>query len=134
MNDFPDKITRIEILKLDKASKKICNCNNFKYTVDSTNRLVYCDCCGAVVEPFKAIENLAIHTDRLSSQLESIFEQKKKILNYKPHLEIFKNMEYNYTHGKIPYCPHCNKMFDFKEIYYWGNVLFYETRKKDNQN
>lgn len=124
MSELPDKIARIDILRVEYGRRKICQCEEPHYEIDIQNHIVKCLDCGAIVDPFVAITTLAAYYDRLNNQVERILEQAKEIKNYKPHRRIFQNMERRYR-TMVPCCPHCNEPFDFSEITAWYNKQYY---------
>jgi len=122
LSELPDNIKRIDVLKIEKAIQKPCRCYKYRYLIDVENRLVYCQDCGAIVDPFDAFKNLAYHYEDLGKQVEYLFEQWKQIINYKPWLLVFRDLESQYRSGKmLPRCPECGKAFFFEHIKSWTN-------------
>lgn len=130
---LPDNIVRFDVLKADYGRRKICQCSEPHYVLDCQNRLVYCNDCGAIIEPFEALENLERKYHRIESRLEQMHNQAKEISNYKPHLRIFKDMEHRYQadhFSMIPICPHCKKPFEFSELITWVSRCLHPEYKK----
>lgn len=130
MSELPDSIKRIDVLRLEKAMQKPCNCFTHKYLVDSQNRLVYCQDCGAIVDSFEALKNLAWYYQGLGEQVEYLLKQRQDIVNWKPWLIVFRSLESQYRSGKaLPCCPECNKPFYFEKINSWTSRELHEKRK-----
>lgn len=124
MEGLPDKVKRIDILRIERSIEKLCKCLEPSYTIDHRNKLVYCAECGAIVDPYVALVEVANHYDRLERQVNSLLTQAKKIQNWKPHLKVFKDLQQRYkvnNYSMVPVCPHCSKGFDFKDINHWVN-------------
>lgn len=124
MDRLPDNIKRIDVLRIERDMQKLCKCYEPRYELDVANRLVYCQTCRAIVDPFEALKNLAWNHEHLNNQVDSLLEQARDIQNYKPHLKVFKNLEQQYRANKfsmVPRCPHCASGFDFKDIDSWVN-------------
>lgn len=118
------KIKRIDVLKVEYGKRKLCECSNPHYEIDYVNKIVQCEDCGAIVEPFEALYNMAKHYERLGDQVEALLEQRREIAAYKPHLIVIKNLEREARAGMIPYCPKCGKTFELDEISAWHNRKF----------
>lgn len=124
MYKLPENVTRIDVLRVERDMAKLCQCREPTYTVDTTNRFVYCQTCGAIVDPFDALSKLARHYGRLNDQVTNLLDQAKAIQSYKPHLKIFKRLEQSYVADKyamVPNCPRCGKAFDYTELVCFTN-------------
>lgn len=78
---------------------------------------------------------LANNYDRINKQIHYIYEQKKEIDNYKPHLLVIKSLESQYRAKKmIPCCPVCNEPFYLEEIVAWIGWLYGEARIKKRRD
>lgn len=124
MNELPDKITRIDIFRIERGMRKLCQCRNPRYEIDTQNHFVTCLDCGAIVDPFVAITEIATHYDRLNNQVEALLNQAREIQNYEPHLKVIKEIEQHYRAKMVPYCPRCGESFDLAEISCWTNRMF----------
>lgn len=126
MEKLPDKIFDIETLKIKHNMRKICNCENPQYDVDTNNRAVWCRKCGAWIDPFEAILDIAQNFERLEDDTKRLLEQRRQIENYKPHLVLFKRLESEYRRSKdmLPICPTCGQAFDFDKITRWINKRY----------
>lgn len=132
-DSLPDKIKRIDVIRVERGAKKMCRCKAPHYQIDAENHLVYCVDCDAIVDPFEALLGIVRHYDRLSDQVNEILEQRRKIINYKPRLMTIKNLEQHYMKSFVPRCPHCREAFDFTDITEWMSAIFlnHEEAKKD---
>jgi hypothetical protein len=75
---------------------------------------------------------LANNYERINNQLHSVWEQKKKLDSYKPHLAVLKKLEEHYK-GKnrmLPHCPVCGEPFYLEELNYWMGWEYGEARIK----
>jgi hypothetical protein len=129
---LPEKIIKIETLRINRDIYKRCRCAYWerKYEVDPQNREVTCKKCGSRVDPFDAIYDMAKHYERLEEEVQRLLEQRKEIINYKPHMIVFRNLESNYRGKKmLPSCPHCHRGFFFEEIVNWTNREIEERRR-----
>lgn len=127
MERLPDNIKRIDVIRIEYRKRKLCECKNPHYEIDYENRLVTCTDCGAVVEPFDAMYELAKNYERLGDQVSSLLEQRKEIANYKPHLVVIKNLERMYrgnNYSMAPICPRCGEAFELQELISWINRKF----------
>lgn len=90
---LPDRITRIDVAKVERAARKMCRCADPCYSVDVQNRLIYCAVCGAIVDPFEAMKYIATHYDRVNDAMEKQLEERRQIDSYKPRLVVLKKLE-----------------------------------------
>ncbi len=130
MGELPDNIKRIDVLKIEYGKKKLCQCTDWHLEIDYQNKLVYCVDCGAIIDPFEALRKLADNWERINEQVDKILAQRKEIVNYKPWLLVFRDLESQYRSKQmIPNCPHCHTPFFFEEINRWSNRKMEEVRR-----
>ncbi len=130
--DLPDKIIGLDQLRISRGLEKFCKCNKRKFVLDTSNRRVTCSSCGAFVDPYDALYELAHADEERNRQVEKLLEQRKEIVSYKPHLIVIKNLEKNYRGKKMmPISPCCNEPFMLEELYRWVNWKFNEKRVKE---
>lgn len=129
-----DKIIQIDTLRIDRKKPRKCVCKVRKFTIDTVNREITCDC-GLVVDPFEAMEYLATHYEQINREHRTLREQAEYWKKQKPYSVLFKRLEQSYSKGKmLPSCPHCNQLFDFKQLTYFHNAEFYrklQAREKE---
>lgn len=127
MDNLPDNVKRIDVLRVEFGKRKLCECFNPHYEIDYQNRLVYCTDCGAIVDPLEALVKIARHYERIGEQVEALLEQRREIANYKPHLVVIKDIERRYRaqhFSMVPCCPRCGEPFDLPELTHWANRKF----------
>lgn len=130
--NLPEKIIGLDQLRISRGLEKICKCENRKFVLDTSNRRVTCSSCGAFVDPYDALYELARADEERNRQVKMLLDQRKEIASYKPHLVVIKNLEKNYRGKKMmPVCPACNEPFMLEELYRWVNWKFNEKRVKD---
>ena len=133
-----DKVLSFTLFKVEKGREKICKCNPPHYIIDSVNRIVTCDDCGATLDAFDALVTLCEHMKRYEEyQREAIkktnfyreeanAESRRRIRN-----KVFKDMDKEYRAGMLPHCPKCGEIFDPAEITHWTNEKYYKNEGSD---
>lgn len=113
---LPEKVKQLDFIRVERGMRKLCNCINPKFEIDSSNRLVYCKC-GALVDPYDALYEVAWHYEHIAEYTNHMIETRKQIDDYKPHLVVIKELEKQYRGSKLwPTCPLCKGAFDLKEL------------------
>lgn len=134
MNHFeglPDKIVSLDQLRINRGIEKFCKCEKRTFIIDPKNRRVNCESCGAVVDAYEAMYELASKGERLQQSVERMLEQRKQIANYKPWLKVIKNLEKQYRGKKmIPNCPRCSEPFYLEELVRWTGKQYADARIK----
>lgn len=129
---LPDNVVSIKTLRIryDKAKKCTCDIRNFE--IDTNNKEVLCGECGAIVQPYDALYEMSIYYERLVKEVENLLEQRKQILNWKPHLLPLRELERHYRNGMLPCCPYCDHGIDAHEFKAFVNKgMEIERRKFD---
>ena len=117
---LPDKIIDIDQVRINRNIDKLCKCKPRTFMIDTTNRRIICGGCGAEVDPYDALYELAFNGNALQKQVERLLEQRKQILDYKPWLLVIRNLEKKYRGKKmLPCCPVCEEPFYLEEIKVW---------------
>lgn len=120
-----DKLIQLDFIRVDRNKPRKCVCERPKYSVDTVNREITCEC-GMVIDPFEAMLNLAKHYEDRNLQHKLLNEQRQQWIKEKPHSIIFKQLERSYQRGTmLPCCPQCEQMFDFKDVTRFVNAEFY---------
>ncbi|WP_272033122.1 hypothetical protein [Oceanobacillus kimchii] len=97
--------------------------------LDTRNRRVMCSSCGAIIDPYDAMYDMALRWEQMNEQLDYMLEQRKQIINYKPWLKAIRYLEKQYRGKKmIPECPRCNEPFYLEELNSWTGREFANTR------
>lgn len=133
--DLPDKVVDIDIFKINRNMDKKCKCIEKRFTIDTQNRIIYCRVCGSQIDPYDAMYYLAAHSERMREQVARLLEQRKQIINYKPHMIVFRELEKGYRGKKmLPTCPHCKRGFYYEELTSFVNKELEEAwRKRDKK-
>lgn len=132
MEDLPREIIRFDALRVEYGMAKLCQCKTASYEIDYQNRLVYCQSCGAIVDPFEALLNIAKYIGRYEDHLKYMLEERKKLESWNPRLLVVKSLVDHYHSGKMaPVCPRCREAFDLKEIASWTDARFVRPPKED---
>ena len=119
MEKLPETLIQLDRVRIERGMGKICKCSNRKYLLDTDNRQVTCRSCGALIDSYDALLEMSRNWERINEELERIFEQKKMLDNYKPHLRIIKDLEKRTRSGPNqchPVCPVCDEPFMLSEL------------------
>lgn len=132
-----NKVVSFTLFKIEKGREKICNCNPPHYIIDTANRIIVCDDCGAVIEPFEALLNVVEYTkeyeeyqEKALEKINSYREMANEELRRRFRNKAFKDMDSNYRKGMLPHCPKCGEMFEPTEIDHWTNKKYYGNEVK----
>ena len=138
MSNTDSKHVSIELLRVNRGRKKLCQCNPPHYEIDTENRIVMCTDCGAVVDPFEALVTVCrnyeiYHEDirRLKEKAKIYAEEANKEFNRMSRNKVFRSMELHYRQNMLPSCPKCGKNFDPVEIKSWTNRKVLEMFGKE---
>ena len=125
-------IVSFTLFKIEKGREKICRCSPPYYILDTANRIVTCDRCGATLDAFEALLTMCDYMGKYEEY------QKQAVENIKTYGKLadeewrrrmrnkaFKDMDKQYQHGLYPICPKCKEQFDPMEITHWQNKRFY---------
>ena len=116
-DNLPDKVIPISTLRIIRDKNKKCTCRNRKFEIDTQNREISCQECGAVIDPYVALLDIASHYEQFGKEVDSLLTQRKQIIDYKPHLLVMRELEKIYMGGRmLPCCPHCSKGIHVKEL------------------
>lgn len=146
MDKLPDKVIDFTAIQRGRTQRDVCNCgSSARYIIDEVNKTVHCANCGARVEPFQALLEFTDRQSAFQRQTRKLHEQRKEIMNYKPHRVVIKELEKKYnksTRGKAnlgtkiyPMCPCCNEPFDLSEIVNnWQGGIMIQQQLYTRQN
>ncbi|WP_449355653.1 hypothetical protein ACUL41_07935 [Virgibacillus natechei] len=128
-NQLPNKIIRMDQIRINRGMEKVCKCKKRKYMLDTRNRRVMCSSCGAIMDPYDAMYDMASRWEQMNQQVDYMLEQRKQIINYKPWLRAIRYLEKQYRGKKmIPECPRCNIPFYLEELNSWTGREFADVR------
>ena len=122
MDQLPENVVQIDALRITRAVGKRCQCTRRykRYTVDPDNREVTCSDCGARVDPFEAILNVAEGKTALQEQTRALLDQRQALEQWKPHRVAMKRLDehfgYRFYADMIPCCPHCGRGIEYTEL------------------
>jgi len=131
MSDIPEKGELIQLmdLRIDRNAGKVCKCQNARRILNHENRQVYCEQCGALVDPFDALMDFAYKMKRDNKKLIRMSEQAKELSNYKPWLKVIRKLEKDYRGKKmLPNCPRCETPFYLEELTHWTGREYADAR------
>lgn len=107
------------------------HCDDRSFIVDTQNREINCGKCGARVDAYEALEELASNYEKIGGEISSLLNQRKQIVNYKPHLIVFRNLESKYRGKKmLPTCPHCSGASYLEELNLWTSRNLEDKRRE----
>lgn len=128
-----DKVLSFTLFKVEKGREKICRCNPPHYTIDTENRIITCDDCGATLDAFEALMSLYQYMDRYREYQEKALEKCKlykewadKECRRRMKNAAFKDMDKQYQEGMLPHCPKCGEIFEPMEITSWTSKKYIE--------
>lgn len=141
MSNTDAKQISIELLRVNRGRKKLCQCNPPHYELDPENRIVMCTDCGAVVDPFEALlsvcRNYEIYQEnirRLREKAKLYANEANKEFDRMRRNRVFQEMERNYQQNMLPACPECGKNFDPVRISMWTNRNVLKVYGKEREN
>ena len=130
-HQLPDNLVQIDVLRINHFAQKHCRCTNPTFIIDTQNHVVECGTCGAHLDPFAALETLASRHDQYNRQLQAVYQQRKELAAYKPHLVVIRDLERQYRGRKmLPCCPNCRQAFYLEEIHSWIGADFANAKRK----
>ena len=72
MDKLPEKVIQLDAIRIDYGRKKSCRCLDPKFTLDVANRLVTCDGCGSICDPFDVLRTIARRDSRRKNCLRKM--------------------------------------------------------------
>lgn len=131
------KVIDIHVLRMNRNIGKRCTCEGRGFVVDPDNREVTCSMCGAVVDPYEAMYELACKPERLMKEIEDLKrykaykqEELQKLVKKKPTGALLKEFERELKRGMIPVCPECHCGFFVEDIDMWTDRAMEEARRE----
>lgn len=124
-----DGIINFGLLKAEVNRKKLCRCQDASCTLNVNNRLVICDKCGAIIDPFDALLKIADKNQeweeyqkkarlRAEQWQQEADRALKLMLRYKNTRRIAENCK----DGLCPVCPECKKAIAPERITRWSRM------------
>ena len=109
MDELPNNVTPISTLIINRNKRKECTCIDRRFEIDTVNNEILCASCGVIVDPFDAMLDIATRYERINQEVQHLLDQRKQILNWKPHLLTVRKIEQIYRGSMILSCPHCGR-------------------------
>ena len=107
------------------------NCVRPQLSIDEESHLIFCDRCGAIVDPFAAMVIVAIFEKQQKREWDRYMERGRRFWkiahSYKPYRVALKEMEKNMGRGNnamLPCCPKCDRAFDPADIKAYVNKKY----------
>lgn len=123
------EIVQIKDLRIDRNIGKVCKCHNPTRSINTRSRQVFCDGCGALIDPFDALVTVTHRFQNYNSSLNRMRDQAEELKNYKPWLKVIRKLEKEYRGKKmLPNCPRCDEPFYLEELKYWTNKFIADVR------
>lgn len=130
MDKTTQKIKQLRPIDKTKATQGCCCYSHWdsradkpiRIVVDSDSRLVYCDHCGNIIDPFMALQLLCRDWDRLQKASDDIKERLRRAWEigrkYRPWKRAIKDLEKQIGRRgeNQPCCPHCHQHFKIEDI------------------
>lgn len=120
IEDLPEKIADIDILRIVHARGKKCYCHSPRFVMEADTRTVYCRECGAQMDAYEALRRLASNWNTVQSQVQRLRDQYTELLAWNPRRRVVKEIERRLTHkwseNEIPTCPHCHESFEVEDL------------------
>lgn len=121
-----NEIISINLARIERGREKLFKCNPHHYEIDTVNRIVSCQDCGATVDAFDALVTLAKRYDLLEDAQRKMLS-KAKLYGAMADAEFkrmqknkaFREMEEHYRKGLYPICPKCAEPIDPADIRKW---------------
>lgn len=102
---------------------------NPKRILNTVNKQVYCEGCGAIIDTFDALLDVVKRMKNSNHAVHQQYEQYKQMKNYKPWLKSIRYLEKQYRGKKmLPHCPRCNEPFYLEELNSWMGREFADAR------
>jgi hypothetical protein len=135
--DQTESFVRVDLpnmVRIERNKQKRCECEVPVISIDTKNHIVECVKCNAVLDPFDALRRVAENHETMKRNLDSLRQQQKELVNYKPWLRVIKKLEERYRgHKMLPKCPHCNQAFYLEEIELWSSEVHVKELRRQNK-
>ncbi|WP_312611347.1 hypothetical protein [Oscillibacter sp.] len=103
-------------LKVEYDRRKVCECNPRTFVLDYKNKLVYCSKCGAIIDPFEALLDMAHNAESIQRSMFSFTQAAEKERRSFMRFRGVNNISKKFRDGLWPVCPHCSELIDPMEI------------------
>lgn len=103
-------------LKVEYDRRKVCECDPRTFILDYKNKLVYCSKCGAIIDPFEALMDMARSAERIQRSMISYAQLAAKERRSYMRFRGVNDISKKFRDGLWPVCPHCNNIIDPMDI------------------
>ena len=119
------KIVNIAPIIITRNRERVCKCYDLYYDAkypafefDKVKREMYCRHCGALVDPFFAMEMMAKYWERIEQWEQEKRREIDEMQSYKPWRKAMKSIEQHIGRKgeMLPNCPHCKRGFRLEEV------------------
>lgn len=122
-----DGIISFELLKAEVNRTKLCRCLDAAYTLDVNNRLVICEQCGAILDPFDALLKIQekqqewVEYQQKAAKRARLFQQEAdRTLSLMQRYRNTRRIAKLCQDGLFPVCPHCRQIIAPERITEWS--------------
>lgn len=132
-----DGVISFELLKAEVNRTKLCRCQNASYILDVNNRLVICEQCGAIMDPFDALlkihekqQELMEYQQKAAKRIKLFQQEANRALDLMQRYRNTRRIARLCQDGLFPVCPNCKNIIAPERIAEWRKS--YENNS-DNQ-
>lgn len=103
-------------LKVEYDRRKVCECNPRTFILDYKNKLVYCSKCGAIIDPFEALLDMAENAVSIQRDVVAYADLAAKERKIYMRFRGVNDISKKFRDGLWPVCPYCKELIDPMEI------------------
>lgn len=123
-DDFILKISNKELKRalVAKHLGTLCNCENRTVIIDEKNRRLECSECGAPIDPYKYLGEIARKEHMLWQHIKVLREEIETLEKWKLNNRMGQTLRRIASYlrrNMIPLCPHCGEPFEPEQIKSW---------------
>lgn len=129
MSEFDD----IDLLRIKRGIGKVCRCTEIAFIIDPDCRKIYCNTCGAEVDPFDACYRLASSGQRYFQRKNELMQECSQLSKVRLRSTLFRKLESEYfsKNKMYPSCPRCSEPIAFEELTSWTCAGVAEPRIRE---
>ena len=111
-----NEIISFNLARIERGREKLCKCDPPHYEIDTVNRIVSCQDCGATVDAYELLEDeqrkMLSKAKLYGAMADAEFDRMRRN-------KTFRIMDENYKKGLYPICPKCAEVIDPVDIRHW---------------
>ena len=122
-----DGIISFELLKAEVNRAKLCRCLDASYILDVNNRLVICEQCGAILDPFDALlkiqekqQEWAEYQQKAVRRARLFQQEADRTLNLMQRYKNTRRIAGLCQDGLFPVCPNCKEIIAPERFTEWS--------------